>query len=149
MAFLVSVNGSTRRTRTVLESRISRRNFVVAGSGVLGGWLLFNNPVAAEEKPELPPGARQFDRLLKAQERWEEIRATVSTKKSELTANEWEGIRAFLRKYYRASEDMEYLSQRFPKDRKQKVAEITKEFRAIVKGWGWKQVLSARCWRWY
>jgi len=42
--------------------------------------LLFNNPVAAEEKPELPPGARQFDRLLKAQERWEEIRATVSTK---------------------------------------------------------------------
>uniref|UniRef100_A0A7S0BGG4 Uncharacterized protein n=1 Tax=Rhodosorus marinus TaxID=101924 RepID=A0A7S0BGG4_9RHOD len=134
MAFLVSVSGSTWRTRTVCQSRLCRRNFLVAGGGILGGLLLFNDPVAAQEKPELPPGAKQFDRLLKAQERWEEIHATVSTKNSELTANDWEGVRAFLRKYYRASEDMEYLSQRFPKDRKQKVAEIAREFRATVKG---------------
>eukprot|EP00188_Purpureofilum_apyrenoidigerum_P000423 Plantae.Rhodophyta-Purpureofilum_apyrenoidigerum.ctg11824.p1 GENE.Plantae.Rhodophyta-Purpureofilum_apyrenoidigerum.ctg11824~~Plantae.Rhodophyta-Purpureofilum_apyrenoidigerum.ctg11824.p1 ORF type:complete len:184 (-),score=31.04 Plantae.Rhodophyta-Purpureofilum_apyrenoidigerum.ctg11824:206-757(-) len=115
------------------QQPMSRREFVLAGASALVAGLGLRGEARADDRPGLPPGAMQFDRVLKAQKNWEEIGTLVNTKRGDLTGSDWDGIRAFLRKFYRIGDDFDYLGGNLSKESRSKVAALAKELRKNVK----------------
>jgi len=88
---------------------------------------------AYEDVPQLPPGARQLDNLLKARKQWEAIGATVQERHEVMDTTEWNNVRTYLRKFYSVGDDMVALGKGRGKESKQAVEAIAKSLRKTVK----------------
>jgi hypothetical protein len=123
-----------------LTSRALSRRALLSGSCTLGlsGVLLAGLGVpdatsAAEERPGLPPGARQFNNLRAARAQWAQIRSRLDAGASEITAQEWDNLRGYLRIFYDVSDDMEFLSNRWEGVRRDRVKSLVRELHTTIK----------------
>mmetsp|Transcript_2967 Transcript_2967/g.9082 ORF Transcript_2967/g.9082 Transcript_2967/m.9082 type:complete len:180 (-) Transcript_2967:174-713(-) len=132
-AFGAGIDCRTHRRQCTCSASVPRREFLLAGAGALVAMFGLNSGANAAEKPGLPPGAMQFDRVLKAQKNWEEIGGLVSNKRQDMAGSDWDGIRAFLRKFYRIGDDFDYLGGNLSKENRNKISALAKEFRKNVK----------------
>jgi hypothetical protein len=99
----------------------------MAGLGLPGTTL------AAEERPGLPPGARQFNNLRAARAQWAQIRTRLGPGESEITGQEWDNLRGYLRIFYDVSDDMEFLSSRWESMRRDRVKSLVRELHTTIK----------------
>lgn len=88
---------------------------------------------AYEDIPQLPPGARQLDNLLKSRVQWAAIGTTVSERHDVMDTTEWNNVRTYLRKFYSVGDDMVALGKGRGKESKQAVEGIAKALRKTVK----------------
>lgn len=124
-----SVCNSSQPTMTV-----SRRRALTLLTASISSMLLNDTMIVnAEEKPQLPPGAQQFNRLLAAQKQWSELSQVVNSNRT-LDENEWDTLRQYLRTVYGVSNDMEFLAKPWEKSIKSRASTTIKQFRQVVKG---------------
>jgi len=121
---------------------VSRRSFLAsaaaavaaAATASMAGVAGVPPPAGAyEDVPQLPPGARQLDNLLKARKQWEAIGVTVQERHEVMDATEWNNVRTYLRKFYSVGDDMVALGKGRGKESKQAVEAIAKSLRKTVK----------------
>lgn len=116
----------------------SRRSFlssaVAAAAASVASLTAAPSPARAyEDIPQLPPGARQLDNLLKARVQWAAIGTTVAERHEMMDTTEWNNVRTYLRKFYSVGDDMVALGKGRGKESKQAVEGIAKALRKTVK----------------
>ena len=115
-------------------SNVTRRRALTLLTASISSVLLNDTmTVQAEEKPQLPPGAQQFNRLLAARKQWSELSQVVNNDRT-LDESEWETLRQYLRTVYGVSNDMEFLAKPWDKSIKSRASDTIKQFRQVVKG---------------
>lgn len=131
---------------------LSRRFFLssavaaaaAAAAASVAGLTAAAAPVQAyEDIPQLPPGARQLDNLLKARVQWASIGTTVSERHEVMDTTEWNNVRTYLRKFYSVGDDMVALGKGRGKESKKAVEGIAKALRKTVKEYVLRLVLPA------
>lgn len=104
-----------------------------AAASVAGSTAVPPPARAYEDVPQLPPGARQLDNLLKARVQWAAIGTTVAERHEVMDTTEWNNVRTYLRKFYSVGDDMVALGKGRGKESKKAVEAIAKALRQTVK----------------
>lgn len=104
---------------------------------MLGSLLLPFIPVGvdavrAQEKGQLPDGARQFSQVITAQKQWDSVKDAFKDG-HEPDDGEWRNLRTYLRMVYAVSGDMDFLTKKWEKSRRQTGQEAISAFRKAVK----------------
>lgn len=147
MAAFISMCGTTPSAKgTNHQSRVenlcnlstSRRDFnTKVGQALLSGLLFpFIRPgvdaANAQEKGQLPDGARQFSQVISAQKQWDTIKDSFKDG-HEPDDGEWKNLRTYLRMVYAVSGDMDFLTKKWEKTRRQSGQEAISAFRKAVR----------------
>lgn len=88
--------------------------------------------ILADEMPSLPGGAAQFSRILAARTRWIELGEAIA-KRGEISHDEWQNARAYLRAFYSIGDDMLFLANPWDAKLKEQAARVAKTLRKTVK----------------
>lgn len=123
------------RWRCAVDKPLGRRT-VLLNIASLAATLIFpleRVALAEEAPPSLPRGAREFNSFRAAQMQWVQVGDVVKADR-DIADDEWSGLRAFLRVFYKVADDMEFLSSNFSDAAKKRVSTITKDMRKTVKG---------------
>mmetsp|Transcript_11358 Transcript_11358/g.14837 ORF Transcript_11358/g.14837 Transcript_11358/m.14837 type:complete len:188 (-) Transcript_11358:53-616(-) len=138
--FVLALEASSYSVRspTPPQNKVSneRRTFLTKSATIAASAILtIPIPSLADvsDGNTLPEGALQFSRALKAKSDWEEIGKTVSTRGSELSKDEWEGVMGFLRKLYSVGDDMKGISKGMDPTKKKEAEKLIADFQTVIK----------------
>jgi len=128
-----STKNSSNFDIEIRKSGVYRRQFLLHSicGLILGNSLSIYPSIAAEKPPPLPQGAAQLDRILGAQSQWTQIGNIVSERGTELSEEEWNNIRTYLRKIYSIGDDFEYFGT--TESDKSALKQLAKSFRKHIK----------------
>ncbi|CEM14000.1 unnamed protein product [Vitrella brassicaformis CCMP3155] len=104
--------------------------------GITAAFLRQVQPVSAYADvysgDTLPAGALQRDRFIKAKLRWEEMGSALRARTDDITADEWKGLRNFLRAMYKESDDMRFISKGLDPEKDKQSKQLIKNFEKTI-----------------
>lgn len=133
--------GSAATNSDVRLPSCSRRRALIAictaaavSATPLGESLIF--PFAAEaadDRPGLPPGAQQFNNLRSARMKWDQIEVRLRDADKAIEDDEWNGLRSFLRVFYKVGDDMTFIASNWKPGLKDQAKAIVKKMQKTLK----------------
>lgn len=88
--------------------------------------------LAEDASPGLPRGAREFNSFRGAQIQWQQVGEVLNAGR-EISSEEWNSLRGFLRTFYKVADDIEFLSSNFPDSAKERAKLIAKNIRRTTR----------------